>query len=64
MLNSRFYAFNSSNHAISYDPALNFQVVLEPSLKLAIDRWWVTLDPDLAGKDDLDQPYSFLRVKG
>lgn len=64
MFNSQFYAFDSSKHAISYDPALNFQLVLEPSLKLVIDRWRVTLDLDLAGKDDLDQSYSFLRVKG
>lgn len=63
MLKSQFYAFDSSKHAILYDPALNFQLVLEPSLELAIDRWWVTLDLDLAGKDDLDRPYSFLRVK-
>lgn len=50
MFNSQFYAFDSSKHAISYDPAMNFQLVLEPSLNLAIDTWQVTLDLDLAGK--------------
>ena len=64
MFNSQFYAFDSSKYAIPYDPALNFQLVLEPSLNLAVDTWRVTLDLELAGKDDLDQPYSFLRVKG